>query len=258
MPYSLAIPAAQKIERAFQWVQGKGWPTNTIRSEIRAVLGLLPLQDAVVLDIGANRGDWSRHLLKRAGSRISRLYAFEPGSGMRRKLQTISFPAFEIVPRAVSDESASSVLYGSTDAPGLSSLHQRRLEHFGMHHEPLEEVETITLDDFFGEQGLLRADFVKLDIEGHEIHALNGAVKTLRSGAIRALSFEFGGCNIDSRTFFRDFWYFFADLGFRIYRLTPLGTLYPIRRYSEDLETFRATTYFATCVEADLPPASGQ
>jgi hypothetical protein len=47
---------------------------------------------------------------------------------------------------------------------------------------------------------------VKMDIEGHELTALKGFGAAL--DVARVLQFEFGGCNIDSRTYFQDFWYF--------------------------------------------------
>ena len=66
----------------------------------------------------------------------------------------------------------------------------------------------------------------------------------IRSGKVRVASFEFGGCNIDSRTFFQDFFYFFRENGMdRIFRITPSGYLYPIADYKEMDEQFRATNF---------------
>jgi hypothetical protein len=41
-------------------------------------------------------------------------------------------------------------------------------------------VETITLDDFVKRNGLPKVDFLKMDIEGAEFAALNGAANTIR------------------------------------------------------------------------------
>jgi len=67
----------------------------------------------------------------------------------------------------------------------------------------------------------------------------------LKSGVIRALSFEFGGCNIDSRTFFQDYWYFLTGLGYTIFRITPRGGAFRITQYRETLEYFLTTNYIA-------------
>jgi hypothetical protein len=54
----------------------------------------------------------------------------------------------------------------------------------------------------------------------------------------------FGGCNIDTRTFFQDFWYFFMEQNFRIWRITPSG-IFQVKSYSEYDESFVTTNYIA-------------
>ena len=81
-----------------------------------------------------------------------------------------------------------------------------------------------------------------MDVEGHELDVLKGATKALQD--ISIIQFEFGGSNIDTRTYFQDFWYFFSDLGFDLYRLGPRKPL-RITNYSEHDETFRPTNYIA-------------
>jgi hypothetical protein len=84
---------------------------------------------------------------------------------------------------------------------------------------------------------------VKIDIEGHELSALRGFGSALDS--TRVLQFEFGGTDIDTRTFFQDFWYFFRDRNFDLYRITPLGAQ-KITRYQESDEYFSITNYIAS------------
>jgi hypothetical protein len=59
------------------------------------------------------------------------------------------------------------------------------------------------------------------------------------------VSFEFGGCNVDSRTFLRDFFHFFAARRMQLARVTAFGRLHPIPQYDETLEQFRPTTFVA-------------
>ena len=106
------------------------------------------------------------------------------------------------------------------------------------------EVPVVRLDDIIEEFQIEIVDFLKLDIEGAELDALLGAAAALRSGAIRALSFEFGMNNIDSRTFFRDFWDLLVPLGFSIFRIAPGGTLIRIREYREELEYFKIVSNY--------------
>jgi hypothetical protein len=62
-------------------------------------------------------------------------------------------------------------------------------------------------------------------------------------GKIDFIQFEFGGTDIDSRTFFRDF-YFLLNDKYRIYRIVKDG-VYPIRDYGESYESFLPTNFLA-------------
>lgn len=80
-----------------------------------------------------------------------------------------------------------------------------------------------------------------MDIEGNELKALQGAEKLLKEGRIRAIQIEFGGCNIDSRTYFRDFWNLLHE-NFEVYRILKNG-LWKIEQYAEKMECFCNMNY---------------
>ena len=79
-----------------------------------------------------------------------------------------------------------------------------------------------------------------IDVEGHELEVLNGCGASLKSTKI--IQFEFGGCNIDSRTFFRDFWKFFDAHGFILFCITPFG-LRRVGSYRTIEESFATANY---------------
>jgi hypothetical protein len=76
------------------------------------------------------------------------------------------------IQKAVSDKTGRSELYVCDDNNGMHSIQERTGTR-------TLAIETVTLDeylaDFTGE-----IDFIKMDIEGAEIHALRGMQKTLR------------------------------------------------------------------------------
>jgi hypothetical protein len=110
----------------------------------------------------------------------------------------------------------------------------------------------VSIDSFMEAHAIEFVDFMKMDIEGHELFALQGAARALARGAIRALSFEFGAGNINSRTFFRDYWDLLTKHGYEIYRVLPGGRTLRIVRYDEDLEYFRSVSnYVAVLAERD-------
>jgi hypothetical protein len=82
-----------------------------------------------------------------------------------------------------------------------------------------------------------------MDVEGNELKVLNGSKGMLNEGKIDFIQFEFGGCNIDSRTYFQDFFYLLKER-YRIYRIIGDG-LYEIRQYREQFEIFTTTNFFA-------------
>ena len=81
-----------------------------------------------------------------------------------------------------------------------------------------------------------------MDIEGNEFKALEGIGKYLNK--VKIIQFEFGQANVDSRTYFRDYYEFFIKNDFLIYRITPTR-LQLIKNWSENLEHFRVTNYLA-------------
>ena len=232
-------------EKGTQWLQGKGYGSASIGREVSAALPLLPTADAVVFDVGANKGAWTRELLARAGSKLSAVYCFEPSRHNHESLCSIRDERVTLIKRAVSDQATRATLYSEAGGSGMASLAHRRLDHFGMDPSLTEEVETTTLDEMIAERGITQVDFVKLDIEGYEYRAMLGGSHALEAGIIRALSFEFGGCNIDTRTYFQDFWYFLTERGFNIALINPIGVPRLITRYRESLEHFRTTNYLA-------------
>lgn len=52
------------------------------------------------------------------------------------------------------------------------------------------EVEAITLDSFCKDNHISRIDYLKLDVEGAEVFALEGSLELLKNRAIRYLQFE--------------------------------------------------------------------
>ncbi len=60
---------------------------------------------------------------------------------------------------------------------------------------------------------------------------------------IRFIQFEFGPCNIDSRTYFRDF-YDLLNENYSLYRIAANG-LRAITRYTTDCEVFATSNFLA-------------
>jgi FkbM family methyltransferase len=244
------MPAIRLVELGAAALQGKGWGTATIDQEVRLAASLLPNADAVVIDGGANRGDWSRAMLTAAGQRLRSLTAFEPSNAHAATLSQIRDPRFEWVRSGLGESTATTTLHAAQAGVGSASVYNRRLDHLSVEMSYAEQIQLTSLDEFTVTRGIERIDFLKLDVEGHELAVLAGAKRLLKSGALRALSFEFGGCDIDARVFFQDFWYLLGGHGYRLFRVAPPSRLVEVPRYTEDLECFRTSNYFAVATPA--------
>lgn len=222
---------------------GKGWD---IDSEIKVACLHIHRKNPVVFDIGAHRGSWSKGILERFNSKCQ-IYQFEPSKHNLTFLREIKSSSIILIEKAVSNQEGVTTFYSTEAASDTSSLYERRESIFKKHNYEAETVELTTIDKVVSDLNLSRVDFVKMDIEGHELAALQGAKISLQNKIIQTVAFEFGGGNINSRVFFLDFWDLLHPLGYSIKRICPGGILLPIEHYYEDLEYFRgASNYVAT------------
>ncbi len=224
---------------------GSGWDGA---GEAKAVSRQITRPGAVIFDVGANDGRWSLALARHLGVENPRFFLFECSPyvlpRLRERLDKI--PRATLIDAAVSHEPGTVQLYTPTRGSGLASLHERRDVGIRPEHYELVQVRSVTIDGVVEEQGLDRIDLLKMDIEGHELHALRGAAGILGRRGVDAIEFEFGSANVNSRTFFRDYYDLLTEAGFAISRIAPGGTLLPVPVYHERLEYFRgATNYLA-------------
>jgi len=200
-----------------------------------------------IFDVGSNKGQFLKLILDSIPLADCAIHCFEPGretfkilGESSRKDQRIKLNNL-----GISKEKGEMSLHYDRVGSTLASLTKRKLDHFGIDFSKTEKVEINTLDDYCAENAIGHIDLLKIDIEGHELDALQGAKKLFEAKAIAIVTFEFGGCNIDTRTFFQDFWYFFRERDFKIFRITPSGYLAPIESYQEILEQFRTINFIA-------------
>jgi len=201
-----------------------------------------------LVDAGAHAGDYSA-LFQQVFSAHSgtRILALEPSPALLPDLQKRFSDSshIQVLPMGLSDKKENLPLFASTDSrqAGLNTLYARRLDHFNIQMKPQGMIAVDTLDAIVAQQPWKHVHLLKLDIEGHELAALRGAAALLAAGQIDFIQFEFGGCNIDSRTFFQDFYYLLSP-HYALARLLPDGLRW-IDRYREEQEIFVTTNFIA-------------
>lgn len=141
-------------------------------------------EGGTILDVGAHIGYYTLLFAKRTGER-GRVYAFEPSTKTRaRLLENISlndFANITTVEAAASDAAGTATinLAGGSNT-GSTSL------HFDSGAVGTEQVETIIIDDYLERHGIDEIDLIKIDVEGHELHVLQGMRRTLKVPADKA------------------------------------------------------------------------
>ncbi len=201
----------------------------------------------VVIDVGANVGEWSRRILSAASDRgkAIQVHAFEPASSTFDQLVSSLLPEFEgsFVPVqcAASDHSGRGTLFKVHELAGSNSMHGIAGSTDGLSPE---SIDLCTLDEYCASAGIKSIDLLKIDAEGHDLLVLAGAKTLLAGGAIGVVQFEYNFRWIGARRYLKDAFDDLSPVGYQIGKVTPRGIeWYP--GWSAELETFREANYLA-------------
>lgn len=135
---------------------------------------LLKMAKPVVFDVGANIGNHTLSFARHA----DRVYSFEPipdiFSVLNQNIHQNNLSNVTAINCALSDSQGNADIFIIADNVGASSLEQRT-----------SETNTITVskkcgDDVIRELALDKLDLIKIDVEGHEIFALQGLMESIK------------------------------------------------------------------------------
>lgn len=143
------------------------------------VLYFLLKDDHVAIDIGANNGAYCYFFKEIKNSK--RVLAFEPLPNLYKKLK-IWFKNIELFNLALSNKKEIAKIH----IPIINDkLYESRAKLDNLKEENETgfkkiEVHVDTLDNICVEQKLNQLDIIKIDIEGHELKAIEGALNTIK------------------------------------------------------------------------------
>jgi FkbM family methyltransferase len=223
---------------------GKGFNSLDKSTEVNSLKKFLTNKPLLAIDIGGNVGDYSATLLSEFPS--INIHTFEPSATNIEILHKrfLNNPKIKIIPKGISTKSGVTTLYSDHPGSGMASLTKRNLSHFKISFDCVESIETISFNEYWIHNIPNQIiDIVKIDIEGHELQALQSFGPSIAH--TKVIQFEFGGTHIDSRNYFRDFWDFFEKNNFSLFRITPHGHI-KINKYNERDECFISMNYIAT------------
>ncbi len=198
-------------------------------------------EQLTVFDVGAHYGNYASAILDKIDSEVN-LFCFEPSKqtfkNSSHRLGNID--NVRLFNFGFSNEESHATLYRFAQGTTAFSLYNRNK---GEDLIDTDEIYLKTLDDFCRDEGIENIDFLKIDVERHELKVLHGGQNLIQSNLIQFIQFEFGGPNVESRTYFKDV-FSYLNPYYQIYRILNIG-LVLIDKYSYDCEIFRCTNYLA-------------
>jgi UDP-3-O-acyl-N-acetylglucosamine deacetylase len=101
-----------------------------------------------------------------------------------------------------------------------------------------------TVDTYIAAQKLTKVDHIKIDVEGHEVPVLRGAINSLKN-CVQHVQFEYNYFWKSSGYTLEEAYSILASAGFNVYRLTPWGKI-KIDKFTTKLENYPdASNYIA-------------
>jgi FkbM family methyltransferase len=199
---------------------GEYWLLERLGPEVR-----------VVVDVGANVGDWSARAIESFPA-LERLICFEPGTWAADELQKRlgGDARVDVVRRAVGDRRAEVTFWEEPHGGTMSS----GVAGHSSSSAIARTVETVTLDEELRRLAVDKVDLLKVDAEGLDLHVLRGVAGLLRANAIDVIQFEYTDAWQDAGSTLRAAYTLLADAGYRTMVLTSAGLRdFPLRSFTE-------------------------
>ena len=231
IPLIFSRPIMQPVNQLLFRIAVSGMGVNnydgTSRDERRFLRGLakrLPT-DAVILDVGANEGQYAA--LARNAFPNATIYSFEPNpAAFKRLVQNAKRLGVNAVPIGCASESGTLTLFDSSNeaGSGLASFVPGVFEASGV--EPVGiDAEVTTVTQFCENHAIQRVGLLKIDVEGLEVDVLRGAAAMI--DRIDAVQFEFNEMNLFSHGNLTDIEQLLD--GFDLFRILYDGSLLPLK-----------------------------
>lgn len=194
------------------------------------------LDNSIIFDIGANKGEWSETVLKHIKN--AKIYAFEPIENNYNELIKLNLP-IKTNNIALGNKNETINMLDYIDDCTLAS------KYWFPHNLKCNTIpiKCIKGDDYCKENNINHIDFLKIDTEGSDFDILRGFNDLLISNDIDIIQFEYGYINIITGKTLYNFYQLLEHLGYIMGKLTPKGVNF--KKYSFNDENWHAPNIIA-------------
>jgi len=200
------------------------------------------------IDVGANKGEVTNKVLSLNGK--AQIICFEANPELTKDLlgRFKRNKNVQVECVALSDHRCDAFLFVHSDDSTTSSLF-KRIEMMPSFTKKMKSipVKTVLLNDYIEQiKGKTNNGgiFLKVDTEGAELPVMMGGREVLKLDLPVFVMFEFSFAWLESGQQLKKAFHYFDEMGFSMYRITPLG-LEKIRFFSRDMDNSFYCNYFA-------------
>ena len=192
--------------------------TKIIKDEIKS--------GDIVIDLGAHIGYYTLLLAKYVGTN-GKVFAFEPEpsnfSLLKKNILENNYENVILEQKAVSNSNSKIDFWVGQDSSGANRIYEPKKTN--TQKFKTSTVDCIRLDDYFSNYEFFnKINFIKMDLEGAEYHALLGMLSLLRNNTKISILTEFSPNSLhDAGTSPTKFFDLFLDEGFQIYHLDDVS-----------------------------------
>jgi FkbM family methyltransferase len=205
------------------------------------------LAKVLIFDVGSNIGEYAEIIIHKLNKiKINyEIHLFEPQKAcfnvLLKKFQEAS--NIKLNNFGFSNRNGEATLLYDKETSGLASLYQRNLDYCNIQLDKTERIVLKRLDEYIESDNIDLIHFIKLDIEGHELKALEGLRDYLNDSFIDYIQFEYVGANFEYNTSLIDIYKFIKNRCFLISKIMKNGL--EIREYHPFMENFQYSNYVA-------------
>lgn len=204
----------------------------------------LILPNSVIIDIGANIGEWTKQFLK--FEKDVDIHLFEPApytynSLLKNLAEQIKSGRLFLNNFAIGQKEEIRAFHYYKNSPSWSTFYRRyKVEkEYNLQSPKRVPVYTTTLDDYCERLEIKNICFLKIDVEGAEFDVLKGTRRLLEKGRIDHVQFEYDGTYYDAGIKLEQIFEILANYNYLIFKILPNGLEYK----PEFLPIFEDYTY---------------